>query len=164
MSSSSPYPFGRQCVRLMQPDVNTTEYIVSGNLQIGITMPYDRLTNYVGQFPTGGGPDTLTIAYTDTMGQTQGPLVLNVTLWMSDTGYCFISQDGTKQFLVAGVNGAFFDANYASVNARNVAAFAPALATQCTNASGYDYTTLLPDQIRPVTFIVNGQTYTEYSA
>jgi hypothetical protein len=150
--------YGRICTRIAQPGIKTTEYIKNNALQIGITMPYDQVTTFAPQFPTNGGPDTLTITYTDQTGQPQGPLTLNLTFWMSDAGYCFISADGTKQFLIAGVNGAFFDANCTAINNRNITASATPLAGVCMNAGGYGYTTLLPNQVRPVTSIVNGQT------
>ena len=144
----------RQFARLSEPMGSTIEQINGANLKITITLPVGIVNRYAALIPNSG-PDTLIINYTDNLGQAQ-ILTYSLTLWMSDAGYVFISSDGGTQLLVAGVNGAFFDANAANVNARNVTAAATALLPACN--SGYDGALLLPNQVQPTVWIMNGVT------
>jgi hypothetical protein len=146
----------RQGLRIVNPDPRTTENYTSPNLSIGVYMSLAGFNRIRGNIPASG-PDTLTVTYSHQQGI---PYVetYTLTLWMSDTGYIFISRDGLWQYLISGVNGPFFDQNAVTVNTRNTNASATAL-TACANASRYDYVQLLPNQVRPVTMIVDGNLY-----
>jgi hypothetical protein len=146
-------PGCRQCVRLSQPSPKTVETISVGNLAIYIGMPFDLVNQYVAQIPNVG-PDTLTVNYTDNLGQS-GSFTRNVTFWMSDYGYVFLSVDQGTQFLVASNNECFWETNTANVNGRNVTAGATALLA-CCNQDRYDANTLQPNQQIPPLWIYNG--------
>jgi hypothetical protein len=144
----------RQGVRLIEPSPKTIEQSVAGgNLYVTVTMPFGILNKWLPLMPSSG-PDVLVINYADTLGQV-GIVSRNVTFWMSDSGYVFVSSDGSTQFLIGGVDGPFFDANALAVNARNVTALAAAL-LPCCNPARYDAAVLVTGQVRPVTWIHDG--------
>ena len=146
-------------VRLTQPDNRTDEVYSSGAITLSVNVSFDILTLYAAAFPVTG-PDTLNITYVDDMGQSN-TYTVNLTLWMSDAGYVFVSTDGSKQFLIAGIDGPFFDLIAPIINARNVTSAATAL-TALGNTSRYDYTIELSNQTRPTTLIRDGVIYTEF--
>jgi hypothetical protein len=152
--SYAPINYVRKCVRLMEPDDGTVEQINANALTVYVDMPYAILRAYAGNLP-GSGPDLLVVNYTDNLGQPQ-QFAANCWMWMSDAGYVILSADQGTQFLVSGVNGAFFDANALAINTRNANAGIPAL-LGCANASRFGYDTLLTNQVRPTVFIYDGQ-------
>lgn len=151
--SYAPDNVVRRCYRLAEPNSKTDEQIDDDALSIYVTLPFDIVNRYASMIPSTG-PDTLVISYTDYMGQA-GSLTRSITFWMSDAGYVFLSADRGSQFLIAGVDGAFFDDNALNVNARNTQAGAIAL-LPCENASRYGANVLLANQSRPDVWIYDG--------
>jgi hypothetical protein len=137
----------------MEPDDATVEQYVDGNLSIYVDMPYIVARNCIPNLPTTG-PDTLTITFADSLAQ-QTVWSTNCSMWMSDNGYVIISADNGKQYLIASVQGGFFDANAAAINARNIAANIPQL-MPCANALRYDAPAVLPNQTQPQTWWYDG--------
>lgn len=152
--SLAPANYCRRCARLAEPSSKTIEQIsMAGNLSIFITLPVAIVTRWASKIPNSG-PDTLVINYTDYMGNAAS-LTRSLTLWMSDSGYVFLSPDQGTQLLIAGVNGNFFDANATQINNRNALALAPGL-LPCCNPPRYDAPKLLPNQVRPQLWIRDG--------
>ena len=144
----------RKCIRFVPPQSDTQESWSGTALTVVIRVPFDIINQWAGIIPNSG-PDTLTMNYSDSLGQT-GTLTRNVTFWGTDTGWAFISQDGTRQFLVSGIDGALYDSYAVTINARNTTASAAAL-TPCSNPGRYGACDLVTNQVRPVAaFIVDG--------
>jgi len=145
----------RKCVRLAEPNDTTIEqsYPSPYFLQVTVNMPLSLVQQYAALIPTTG-PDTLVINYFDSLGQPQ-QLTRSLTLWMSENGYCFIGSDSASQFLIASVNPTFWQANAATINARNSGANATAL-LPCCNVDRYGANTLLDGQAIPPLFVYDG--------
>jgi hypothetical protein len=163
-----PANVSRQCLRLCEPDDRTVEQFIltsdPRNPTLAIYLygvPYNMLRSNVANFPSTG-PDLVSISYIDSLGQ-GGVLTINCVLWMSDNGYCMISADNGWQFYFASIRGDFWQANAETINTRNSNAGATAL-MPCLNAVGYDFSTLLPNQLMPNLQIDNGVTMTSGSA
>lgn len=124
-----------------------------GRLTIAVRLPIDRLQREQGNFPASG-LDNFVASYTDAQGQA-GTYTYPVTFFASDSGWIFVSLDGAKQYMVYGVNGAFFDQYWSTVNSRNLGSSASSL-QPCGNIARYSNDTLLPNQLRPANWVRDG--------
>ena len=131
----------RECVRLLQPDPRNIEQFCDDALTITTYWSADLLQNYYGALPNSG-PDTLLVRYFQN-GQYCTASV-NVTLWASDGGWCYIGTDGA-QYLITARDPLFYDAFALIVNARNVANGATPLTTCCDVTQGYGWLKKIPN-------------------
>ena len=141
------------CQAIKQPDPRTVETYCNGVVTIDTWVSLDALNQFRAQLPNTG-PDNLTLRWVHSTGEPRMQ-TFKTTFWATNTGWAFLSYNGLVQFIVYGVNGAFYDANAQAINGRNVWAGATPL-LPCANAAGFGSVTLLPNQVRPQLFLYNG--------
>jgi len=144
----------RKSYRVIQPSLNTGESYVSNVLTITVTLDKSDL-DLLSVVPVGG-TDILVVNYqVDSNVET---LFFAPTFWATDAGWCFIGTDSV-QYLISGVNGSFFDFYATAINFRNTSNAVPTL-LPCSTPARYGYIELLPGQLQPKTWILDGVTQT----
>ena len=152
-SGAENYEFlSRKSYRVIQPSLNTGESYVSNVLTITVTLDNSDF-DLLSVIPTDG-TDIIVVNYqVDSNVET---VSFAPTFWATDAGWCFIGTDSV-QYLISGVNGSFFDFYATAINSRNTLNAVPTL-LPCSTPARYGYLELLPGQVQPMTWILDGIT------